>query len=267
MIFQNTMKRALKEGNVVFGPMVSEIRTPGIAVLFAQAGFDFFFIDMEHSCFTTESVSDMILAARAAGIPAIVRPPSRTSYEHLSRPLDSGAAGLLVPQIQTQEDVENTVKWCRYYPMGERGMALSRQHTFFESGKTVESMDQLNQEVLIAIQIEHRDAIESLPELLSVPGIDVAYVGPADLSTSLGKPGQTNNPDVNKAIHRVIEVSEEKGIIPGIHTSSLENAQYWINEGMKMVGFCTDIKLILEICKNSVKELRSYIQDNESKPE
>jgi len=261
------MKKALKEGKVVFGPMVSEIRTPGIAVLFAQAGFDFFFIDMEHSCFTTESVSDMIVAARAAGIPTIVRPPSGTSYEHLSRPLDSGAAGLLVPQIQTQEDVENTVKWCRYYPMGERGMALSRQHTFFESGKTVESMDQLNQEVLIAIQIEHRDAIGSLPELLSVPGIDVAYVGPADLSTSLGKPGQTNNPDVNKAIHRVIEVSEKKGVIPGIHTSSLENAQYWINEGMKMVGFCTDIKLILEICKNSVKELRSYIQDNESKPE
>jgi len=261
------MKRALKEGKVVFGPMVSEIRTPGIAVLFAQAGFDFFFIDMEHSCFTTETVSDMIVAARAVGIPTIVRPPSRTSHEHLSRPLDSGAAGLLVPQIQTQEDVENTVKWCRYYPMGERGMALSRQHTFFESGKTVESMGQLNEEVLIAVQIEHRDAVESLPELLSVPGIDVAYVGPADLSTSLGRPGQTDDHDVDKAIHRVIEVSEENGIIPGIHTSSLENAKYWIDEGMKMVGFCTDIKLILEICKKSVKELRSYIQDNEPKPE
>ena len=252
------MKRALKEGKVVFGPMVSEIRSPGIAVLFAQAGFDFFFIDMEHSCFTNETVSDMIMAARAADIPPIIRPPSRKSHEYLSRPLDTGAAGLLVPQIQTREDVENVVKWCRYHPMGERGMGLARQHTFFESGNTVETMAQLNEEILIALQIEHRDAIENLPDLLSVPGIDAAFVGPADLSTSLGKPGRANDPDVEKAIRRVIEVSEEKGVIPGIHTSSVEGARYWVDQGMRMIGFCTDIKLIQEICKNSVKELRSF---------
>ena len=110
MIFQNRMKRALKEGKIVFGPMVSEIRSPGLAVLFAQAGFDYFFIDMEHSCFTYETVSDMIMSARAAGIPAIVRPVSRKSHEAISRPLDSGAAGLLVPQIKTREDVENVVE-------------------------------------------------------------------------------------------------------------------------------------------------------------
>ena len=189
MIFQNRMKKALREGKVVFGPMVSEIRSPGIAVLFAQAGFDFFFIDMEHSCFSYETVSDMIMAARAADIPTIVRPSTRTSHENLSRPLDSGASGLLVPQIQTRQDVENVVKWCRYQPVGERGMALSRQHTFFQSGNTIETMGQLNEEILIALQIEHKDAIERLPELLSIPGIDAAFVGPADLSASLGKPG------------------------------------------------------------------------------
>jgi 2-keto-3-deoxy-L-rhamnonate aldolase RhmA len=260
MVFQNKMKKALKEGRVVFGPMVSEIRSPGIAVLFAQAGFDFFFIDMEHSCFSYETVSDMIMAARAADIPTIVRPSTRTSHENLSRPLDSGAAGLLIPQIQTRQDVENVVKWCRYQPVGERGMALARQHTFFQGGNTVETMAQLNEEVLIALQIEHREAIERLPELLSIPGIDVAFVGPADLSASLGKPGETNDPDVEKAIHRVIEVSEENGVIPGIHTGSVEKARYWIDQGMKMIGFCTDIKLILQICKDSVKQLRSCTQ-------
>ena len=263
MIFQNRMKKALREGKVVFGPMVSEIRSPGIAVLFAQAGFDFFFIDMEHSCFSYETVSDMIMAARAADIPTIVRPSTRTSHQNLSRPLDSGAAGLLIPQIQTRQDVENVVKWCRYQPVGERGMALSRQHTFFQSGNTVETMGQLNEEILIALQIEHKDAIERLPELLSTPGIDAAFVGPADLSASLGKPGQTNDPDVEKAIHRVIEVSKENGVFPGIHTSSVENAKYWIVQGMKMIGFCTDIKLILQICKDSVNQLRSYIQESE----
>jgi len=259
MIYKNKMKKALKEGKVVFGPMVSEIRSPGIAILFAQAGFDFFFIDMEHSCFTMETMSDMILAGRAAGIPAIVRPSSRKSHEYLSRPLDIGASGLLVPQIQSRQDAENVVAWCRYFPMGERGMALSRQHTFFESGNTSETTKQLNEEVLIAIQIEHRDAVENLPDILSVPGIDAAFVGPEDLAASLGKPGQTSHPDVEQAIRRVIAVSRDKGIIPGIHTGSVDKAKYWIDQGMKFVGFGTDIKLILQVCKNSVKELRSLI--------
>jgi len=262
VIFENRMKRALKEGNAVFGPMVSEIRSPGIAVLFAQAGFDFFFIDMEHACFTFETVSDMIMAARAAGIPAIVRPSSRDSHESLSKPLDSGASGLLVPQIQTRQEVENVVKWCRYQPVGERGMALARQHTFFQAGDTLETMRHLNEEILIALQIEHRDAIERLPELLSVPGIDAAFVGPADLSASLGKPGQSEDPEVEKAIRRVIQVSEEKGVIPGIHTSSVEKAKYWVDQGMKMIGFYTDIKLILQVCKTLVQELRSAPQQN-----
>lgn len=253
------MKRALKDGKVVFGPMVSEIRSPGIAILFAQAGFDFFFIDMEHSCFSLETLSDMLFAARAVNLPAIVRPSSRKSHEYLSRPLDIGAAGLLVPQIQGVGDVENVVQWCRYQPLGERGMALARQHTFFESGNIPETMKRLNEEVLIALQIEHRDAIESLSEILSVPGIDVAFVGPSDLSASLGKPGQANDPEVEKAIRRVIHVSKEKGIIPGIHTDSLEKAKYWVDQGMKMIGFGTDIKLILDISKRSVKELHAQI--------
>ncbi len=260
MIFENRMKRALVEGKVVFGPMVSELRNPAIAVLFAQAGFDFFFIDMEHSCFSLETVSDMILAARAANIPAVVRPSSRKSDEYISRPLDIGAAGLLVPQIQSVDDAQKIVEWSRYQPLGERGMALARQHTFFEGGNAVETMKRLNEEVLIALQIEHRDAIENLPEILSVAGIDVAFVGPSDLSASFGKPGQANDPEVVKAIHRVIRVSQEKGVIPGIHTDSVEKAKYWIDQGMKMIGFSTDIKLILDICKSAIKQLRALTQ-------
>ena len=259
MIFQNSMKRTLKDGNVVFGPMVSEVRSPGIAVLFAQAGFDFFFIDLEHSCFSLETVSDMILAARAADIPVIVRPSNRRSAEYLSRPLDLGAAGLLIPQIRTREDVENVVQWCRYQPLGERGMGLSRQHTFFQGGDALNTMGRLNEEILIALQIEHKDAVENLPDLLSVPGIDAAFVGPADLSASFGKPGKSDDPQIQSAIRRVIEVSEANGIIPGIHTSSAGKAKFWLAKGMKMIGFCTDIKLIQRICEASVQELRATL--------
>lgn len=256
MIYRNSMKRVLKEGKVVFGPMVAEIRSPAIAVLFAQAGFDFFFVDLEHSCFSLETVSDMILAARAADIPVIVRPSSRQLADDLSRPLDCGASGLLIPQIRTREDVENVVKWSRYQPLGERGMGLSRQHTFFQGGEAVDTMKRLNEEILIALQIEHKDAVENLPDLLAVPGIDAAFVGPADLSASFGKPGQTSDPEIQSAIRRVIEVSAAHDIIPGIHTDSVKNAKYWIDQGMKMIGFCTDIKLIQQVSKASVEQLR-----------
>ena len=257
MIFQNSMKKALKDGRAIFGPMVSEIRSSGIAVLFAQAGFDFFFVDLEHSCFSLETVSDMVMAARAADIPVIVRPSSRKSAEFLSRPLDTGASGLLVPQIQTREDVQNVVKWCRYQPLGERGMGLARQHTFFEGGNVRETMNSLNEEILIAIQIENRAAIENLPDLLSVPGIDAAFVGPADLSAAFGKPGESDDPEILSAIDRVIEACEAHGVIPGIHTGSVAKARFWVEKGMKMIGFCTDIKLIQQICRTSVQELHA----------
>ena len=259
VIFKNRMKRDLNEGRVVFGPMVSEIRSPGLAVLFAQAGFDFLFIDLEHSCFSLETLSEMVMAARAADIPVIVRPSSRKSAEYLSRPLDIGASGLLVPQIQTRQDVENVVQWSRYQPLGSRGMALSRQHTLFESGNTLETMGQLNEEILVALQIEHRDAIENLADLLSVPGIDAAFVGPSDLSASLGVPGKTNDPVVEAAIEHVIKVAQDNNVIPGIHTSSVDKARYWIGRGMRMIGFCTDIKLILQVSKQSVRELQSVL--------
>jgi 4-hydroxy-2-oxoheptanedioate aldolase len=253
------MKRALKAGKVVFGPMVSEIGSPGLAVLFARAGFDFFFIDLEHSCFSLETVSDMVMAARAVDIPVIVRPSTRKSAEYLSRPLDIGASGLLVPQIQIRQDVENVVQWSRYQPLGSRGMALSRQHTLFETGDTLETMEQLNAEILVALQIEHRDAIENLDDLLSVPGIDAAFVGPSDLAASLGIPGKTSDPVVEDAIDHVIEVAQDNHVIPGIHTSSVDKARYWIDRGMRMIGYCTDIKLILQVSKQSVQELQSAL--------
>ena len=96
-----------------------------------------------------------------------------------------------------------------------------------------------------------------MSDLLSVPGIDAAFVGPADLSASFGKPGRSDDPEILNAIERVIEVSEANGIIPGIHTSSVDKAKFWVAKGMKMIGFCTDIKLIQQVCQTSVQELHA----------
>jgi 2-keto-3-deoxy-L-rhamnonate aldolase RhmA len=136
-------------------------------------------------------------------------------------------------------------------------MGLARQHTFFQGGNARETMNSLNEEVLIALQIENKEAIENLSELLSVPGIDAAFVGPADLSASFGKPGRSDDPEILSAIDRVIEACEANGVIPGIHTGSVAKARFWAAKGMKMIGFCTDIKLIQQICRTSVQELHA----------
>jgi 4-hydroxy-2-oxoheptanedioate aldolase len=257
MVFQNSMKRALKAGKTGYGPMISEIRSPGMATFFANAGFDFFFLDTEHSCFDLQTVSDYVMAARASNIPIIVRPPTRESHEALSRPLDIGASGLLIPQVQCKKDVENIVAWTRYMPLGDRGMALERQHTHFDPGVASETMAKLNEEVLIAVQIESRDAIENLDEILSVPGIDVAFVGPSDLSASLGKPGKATDPVVEAAIQKVIDVSGKYNIVPGIHLSNIDQVRKWKDRGMRMLGYGTDIKFIQQVCKQAVQDLKA----------
>jgi 2-keto-3-deoxy-L-rhamnonate aldolase RhmA len=259
MVFQNTMKKALKEGKVVFGPMISEIRSPGLAIMFANSGFDFFFVDMEHTCFDLETISEYVTAARSVGIPIIVRPPTKSSHEALSRPLDIGASGLLIPQIKNRKDVENIVEWTRYQPIGDRGMALERQHTNFDGSNAEETMAKLNEEVCIIIQIECREAVDNLDSILSVPGIDVALVGPADLSASYGKPGKPSDPEVEKAIIKVVEACQRHNVIPGIHTGSIEQAKLWIGRGMKLIGYGTDIKLMQQVCKQSVKDLKALL--------
>jgi 2-keto-3-deoxy-L-rhamnonate aldolase RhmA len=142
-------------------------------------------------------------------------------------------------------------------PLGDRGMALERQHTHFDPGVASETMAKLNEEVLIAVQIESRDAIENLDEILSVPGIDVAFVGPSDLSASLGKPGKATDPVVEAAIQKVIDVSGKYNIVPGIHLSNIDQVRKWKDRGMRMLGYGTDIKFIQQVCKQAVQDLKA----------
>ncbi len=188
--------------------------------------------------------------------PSSCAPPPGNPTKPSPAPLDIGASGL-IPQVQCKKDVENIVAWTRYMPLGDRGMALERQHTHFDPGVASETMAKLNEEVLIAVQIESRDAIENLDEILSVPGIDVAFVGPSDLSASLGKPGKATDPVVEAAIQKVIDVSGKYNIVPGIHLSNIDQVRKWKDRGMRMLGYGTDIKFIQQVCKQAVQDLKA----------
>jgi 2-keto-3-deoxy-L-rhamnonate aldolase RhmA len=264
-VFQNTTKRLLREGRPVFGTMVAEVRSPGIAVMLAAAQFDFFIIDMEHSALSLETVEDMCLAAKGTRITPIVRVPTRFGHHNLSRPLDCGAEGLLIPQVETKEEVKDIVQATRYAPLGQRGMALCRAHNRFIRGNPEELTRCNNEETLLILQIESKTAIEHLEELLSVPGIDAVLVGPNDLSQSLGVPGNTKHPVVQEYIDLLLAKCQKARIPAGIHLRSPEALRPWIEKGMKILVCSSDIDLIVDGGTRIVEELRRIVNAMQSR--
>jgi 2-dehydro-3-deoxyglucarate aldolase/4-hydroxy-2-oxoheptanedioate aldolase len=248
-------KDKLKNNGLVIGTMISEIRNPNLAWMLVQSGFDFFIIDNEHGAYSPETISNMIAAARGAGIAVIVRIPE-IRREAIMKPLDSGAAGLLVPMVNTADQAEEIMTFAKYPPMGNRGVALSRGHSAYGRPNAADYLDRANQTTFIAVQAESPQAIENLDAIASTPGVDCIFVGPADLSVSMGIPGQFTHPREVEAIAKVIDICRQHDVIPGIHMSNVATLKEWIEKGMRFVSFSSDVDLLARAGKESLVKLR-----------
>ena len=254
------LKEKLKDGGLVIGTMISEIRNPNLAYMLVQSGFDFFIIDNEHGAYSPETVSNMIAAARGAGISVIVRIPE-IRREAIMKPLDSGAAGLLVPMVNTADQAREIMIYAKYPPMGNRGVALSRAHSSYGRPDAAEYLEQANRKTFIAVQAESPQAIENLEAIASTPGVDSIFVGPADLSVSMGIPGQLTHPREVEAIAKAIEVCRQNNVIPGIHMSNVAALKDWIRKGMRFVSFSSDVDLLARAGEESLIQLRDGIEN------
>ncbi len=249
------LKFKLKKGGLAIGTMISEIRNPNLAYLLAQCGYDFFIIDNEHGAYSPETISDMIAAARGAGISVVVRIPE-IRRETIMKPLDSGADGLLVPMVNTADEAKKIVEFAKYPPLGQRGAALSRAHSRYGRPKATDYLGQANQATFIAVQAETVQAIDNLESIAATAGVDSIFVGPFDLSVSMGIPGQVTDPREEAAIAGVIDVCRMHNIIPGIHMSKVESLREWIERGMRFVSFSSDVDLLARAARESLDELR-----------
>jgi len=258
MIKENRVKRTLRAGGVVLGTMVSHVRTPSIAVMLKAAGFDFLFLDSEHGAFNMETIQDISLVAREAGIVPILRVPGLHD-DHLFRPLDAGVMGLLCPHVETGEQARHIVRATKYSPLGERGMSLRNVHTSFLRGKGDEITRRLNEETLLAVQVETAKGVEHIDEIVAVQGIDAVYVGPNDLSQTVGVPGQIHHPEVTTRIERVIAACNRAGVAPGLHTYDVESAQGWLNRGIRLLGFSGDANFLVDAASKAVTDLRAFL--------
>ena len=249
------LKKSLQQGTLVVGTMVSEVRNPNIAYLLAQCGFDFFIIDNEHGTFSYETISNIIAAARGAGISVIVRVPE-IRREAIMKPLDSGADGLLVPMVDTPEQAAQIMSFAKYPPAGNRGVGLRRAHSRYAKVPAESYMQEANERTLIIVQAETRKAIENVESIARVKGVDGIFVGPMDLSVQLGIPGRISDPREVAAIDRVIEVCRENQLIAGIQLFDLTALKGWVAKGIRFATYSGDVALLADAAVGAVAELR-----------
>ena len=253
-IKENPLKKKLKNGDFVIGTFVN-CAYPAFIEICGIAGFDFAVIDMEHGPLHTLAAEDLCRAADCSGIAPVIR-VRKNDAPQIQRALDIGSAGVQVPQIETKEDAEAVIKGAKYSPLGARGLSFNTRAGLYTSAGT-QITEQLNQNSLVVVHVEGKLGVENLEEIVSVPHIDVIFLGPYDLSQSLGMPGQVSHPKVLELMQESIKIIRISGKAVGTFADNPDTAKHWIDNGVQYIGLGVDVAIFLKACQSLVKAVRS----------
>lgn len=233
---------------------------PSIAEIFAMAGYDWVVIETEHTAIDVSEVLRMVIAIEQRGSMPLVRLASVDPVQ-AKAVLDSGAAGVIVPMVNTKAEAELVVAMTKYPPMGTRGVGLARAQGY---GVDFDAyVKNANRDTLVIVQIEHIDAVNNIDEILSVPGIDGTFIGPYDLSMSLGIPGQLTHPKVVEAKEKVLKAVLKKGLAAGIHfvqpNTAVSDCEEAVKAGYTFIAVGTDILFLGDSARNMQTALKKSI--------
>ncbi len=251
----NTLRELLNQGKPAYGTMIQDVRSPSIGQIMALAGCNFLFFDMEHGPFNLETIADMVRVARLAGVTPLVRVPD-AEYHLMCRPLDVGAQGIMIPRVETKTQVEHIIECTMYPPLGSRGCSVNKGHNDFASQELWEFSQQANQENLIILQIERRRAVESIEELLSVPGVGAVVIGPNDMALSLGIRSDDLLGALEEPIQHVLQACLAQHIPCGVHIANLEWLAEWQRRGMQLLCYSSDINFLRNGAASGINWLR-----------
>jgi len=238
-----SLKERLRNGEQVLGTMVTTFASPDIAKILQVCGFDFLIVDCEHGSFTTREVANIIAVARGIGMPALVRIPEMRR-EHALKFMEMGASGLLLPNTESAEQARMLVDCTKYAPLGHRGVSLSRPHTDFKKVSGATYMPQANDETILMCQIESRKGVENVEEIIAVEGIDVAFIGPNDMTQDYGILGQFEHPEIVAAFQRIVAAAEANGKWAGAHFGGAAPLKPWLKKGMQINMWNSDNGLL-----------------------
>ncbi len=256
----NLFKRALREGRTQIG-IWSTLASPYATELIAGAGYDWGLLDTEHTPSDVplmlnqlQAAASAVPAAGAVPMEAVVRPAWNDTVL-IKRYLDIGARSLLLPFVQNAEEAQAAVRATRYAPAGVRGMGGSTRATNF--GRTAGYVDHAHEEICLLVQVETREALAQIEAIAAIDGIDGIFIGPADLSASMGHPGQPRHPEVDAAIDDAIRRIRRAGKAPGILMADAERARACIAQGAQFVAVAMDLLVL----RNGVDGIASQWRD------
>jgi len=247
----STFRKQLRGGEKLIGTMLS-LTSPAVAEVLAATGIDWLFIDAEHGTFGTGDIQSVLQAA-GQQVPCIVRVEEAAELP-IKKSLDAGAAGVIVPSVNSAEQAEEIVRYARFSPVGSRGVGVARANGY---GKTFsEYLDTANDQIAVIVQVEHFQAVENIEKIVKVPGVDAVLVGPNDLSASLGKMGQFDDPQFIEAIDHVTETCLAAKIPLGIFGVSPAAVRPYIERGYTLIVVGVDTMLLASTTEHMLKELR-----------
>lgn len=254
----NHVKARLVGGGHAFGTWVAAVRSPSVARMIAAAGFDFAFVDTEHSEFSWETVATLCDMARANDIVPIVRPYEQ-SGPLVNRIQDLGAMGLMFHDVTSRREVDDLLGWMRYPPLGNRGASSHGAAMDYVLGAGSDLKRHINESTMLLIQIESVSGVERIDEILAPGGVDVVEIGRGDLSTSLGVPHEVRHPLVLETVDRIVAACEEHGVAAGVNCVSIEDAEDMLHRGVRCISYSSDRRILVETYHSVMSELRRIL--------
>ncbi|MFW6048308.1 MAG: HpcH/HpaI aldolase family protein [Candidatus Natronoplasma sp.] len=250
----NSLKDKFRNDELTLGTWIS-VQHPDIVEMLSSLPFDWLMFDMEHSPATIQSLQKMLPALDGTDITPFVRVPWN-DIVHIKRVLDIGFEGVLVPYVNTKKEAEKAVKACRYPPEGLRGVG-PRRACMYGKQDVKDYFDNFEKEdLIVGIQIETSTALDNVDEILSVEGIDLALVGPMDLSANLGVFGDYDHPKFKEAIDKVLTACEKEDITPGAFATDVDQMKKQIEKGFRFVSIGLDYSVLLDAYSKILNTLR-----------
>jgi len=237
------------------GTMMIEFATTGIARLAAAAGAEFAVFDMEHSGWSTDVIRMLMASSRGADLVPLVRPPA-VEYHDISRVLDLGAMGVVMPFIDEPEQAEFVVQCCKYPPLGRRGAAFTIAHDDYIPGDVQQKMLSSNDEVMIVVQIESVRGLDNVERIAAVRGVDAVWIGQFDLTASMGIPGDVKHPDFQKAQARILQACQAAGVAAGYGSIHLGDVVAARHQGFRFLVYTADLWIYQRALREGLGTIR-----------
>jgi 2-keto-3-deoxy-L-rhamnonate aldolase RhmA len=246
-------RQKLLQRELLLGTMIT-LPSPEMVEIMVDAGFDWLFIDCEHAAFDSR-VAQSLLQAAGGRCPCVIRVPNSDDV-WIKKMLDIGADGIIVPQVNSPEQARRAIRSCKYPPQGTRGVGLGRAHRY--GARFKEYLDNANSDIAVILQAEHIDAVHGIEEITALPGIDAILVGPYDLSASLGKMGNVDDPEVVQAIDKVRDACLAKKIPLGYFGVSPAAVKAYLEQGYTLITVGVDALFAQSAAMDVLSALRRW---------